>query len=160
MKTQKWKSKQTRSFMKGETSYHEYVLYMSYFESSWATGIESCFHGLCVRRWEPLTAIESISQISDLDQTVLAYHPSYFSLTVYTAHLWGPCQQIQESLIEYVSAIFSGELSTPALYQPSLGRGTKHKQALRDVYCNASHWNSKWQEYKKILLCFHESTGI
>lgn len=133
--------------MKGKPSYHEYVLYMSYFESSWATSIESCFHGLCVRRRKPLAAIESIVQISNLDQAVLAYHPSYFSPTVYTAHLWEPCQQIQESLIEYVSAIFSEELSTPALSQPSLGWGTKHKQALRDVCRNASYWTSTWNTF-------------
>lgn len=129
----------------------EYVLSMSYFESSWANSVESWFHGLCARRWEPLTATENIAQISTwtrlCQRTIRLISAPWCPLsTVYTAHLRGPCQQLRESLIEYVSAIFSEELSTPALYQPSLGQGTKHKQALREAYHNASRWNSKWQE--------------
>ena len=64
-----------------------YVLSMSYFESSWANSIESQFHALCVRRWEPLTAPESIVHISTWTRLrYIAYHPPYFSSIVFSVY--------------------------------------------------------------------------
>lgn len=128
------------------------VLCMPYFDSKRSNIAGSWFQ--CLRAgnesiWQIPKAFPSIFTWTSARHILLSSAPSCSLSTVYTAHLWGPCQHLQESLIEYVSTIFSEELSTQALYQPSLGQGTELKQALRETYFNASEWNSKWQQKEK-----------
>lgn len=118
-----------------------------------------------VQKWEPLTAIESLSQITawkGLCRCILPLvsAPSSSQHTVHIVHLQGPCQQLQEGLIEYVSSVFPEELSAPALYQASSRQGAKHKQALRDACHNASDWNSERQHKRKSNLCLHKLSGF
>lgn len=99
---------------------------VSYFESSWASSIKSWFHGRCVKRWEAWTAIESI---------VLILRPGSSSVSSFLFQLHRvlclqSIQHISEGLISsrrvwlnMSAPFFQRSLSTPALYQPSLGGG-------------------------------------
>lgn len=122
---------------------NKYVLPVSYFESSWATSNKSWFHRLCVE----MRALDSNRKHCldfCLDRPPLAYHPYYFSpiaFSVYSLYSTSPralSTAPGESDRVCQRHLFPRSLSTPALYQPSLGQGTKHKQALRETYRNAS----------------------
>lgn len=78
---------------------------------------------------------------ASVSSLLLQLHSASLS-TVYTAHLRGLCHQLQESAIEYVSAVFFFFCRGACQHQLCInllkGEGTKHKQALREAYGNAS----------------------
>lgn len=128
----------------------------SRYTASWKGDVFSCGYlcngdesWFCCWRKERKTSDSYRKSCTDccLDHTLQVHpsisDPSCLQPMVFMAHFRGPCQQLQESLMECVSTIFSEGLSTPALYQRTLRQGTKHKQALHAMMTEIPNDNRK-----------------